>query len=161
MTCKFRLAPQVPIDVLVHSGMQQRAHASFPPHTDLKYIYNPWPVHHWPPVGHNTMKHMYLCAERCKGLSNCRDRFPKHISEGVTIDNARGEAYAWGIELTEERAWWFLGVAGLVVVVASLVTGVAWACLKQDVQGGLAIAAYMPTTLACLYATLQVVLDYT
>jgi len=157
---KFRAAHDLPIDIVAHSGMEQRIQESFPPSHDRDYMYSPTPVEFWPPVGHNAMMHMYHRSKACKDLAYCRDRFPKHITAALRNQAAGGDAYAYGIELTEERAWWFLGIAGLVIIVASLIAGVTWACLKNDVQGGLAIAAYMPTTLACLYATLQVALDY-
>ena len=105
--------------------------------------------------------HLYNNPGECRGGDFCTVRFPKHCAVNVTIDHETGEAFAWGIELVEGRAWEFLCVVGLFVIGSSMTFGVVWARVMTDVSGGFTVAAYMLGLLACLVGTVQVVIDNT
>lgn len=90
--------------------MQNRIMESLPPLVDQAYKYDPKPVEYWPPVGHERMKHLYYCPKKCKGSTQCLERFPKHCTVNVTVGGTQGDAFAWGLELVEGRDWKFLFV---------------------------------------------------
>lgn len=87
------------------------------------------------------------------------ERFPKHCTVDVTVNGAVSEAFAWGLELIEGRDWKFLFVPCLVVIILSIVFGVAWACLKNDVSGGFAVSGTTLTLLTCFIGAVEVAWD--
>jgi hypothetical protein len=144
---QFHIIGGLPVEIHIHSQMQDQTHEYPPPETNRSYVYSPRPVQHYTPVGHELMKHLYYCPKKCSGSTFCIERFPKHDALDVLRSGRTNEAYAWGIELIEARNWKFLWVTVSIIMLASLAAGIFWSCIRKDVSGGFTIAAYMNTLL--------------
>lgn len=144
----------------MHSQMDARYDESLPPSSNRSYDYIPRPVRHWPPVGHELMKHWIYCPKRVRGSTICLERFPKHCAKELAQGNSRDDVVGWGLELVEGRDWKFLFVPLLMILVLSTTFGVAWAHFMNDISGGFTVASYMVTAFTLVLGTIEVVWDY-
>ncbi len=99
--------------------------------------------------------HMYHHADDAGDGTFCLTRFPKKTREQLQVPKC-GEAQAgWGIHYVEGLNWQKVYAARMVVCLLSLVFGLAWSILRNDVQGGFGVSAYMLGFLACTVGLLQ------
>lgn len=99
--------------------------------------------------------HMYHHPDDAGDGTFCLTRFPKKTREQLQVPKC-GEAQAgWGIHYVEGLNWQKVYAAGMVVCLLSLVFGLAWSILRNDVQGGFGVSAYMLAFLACTVGLLQ------
>ncbi|KAK1751287.1 hypothetical protein QBC47DRAFT_434159 [Echria macrotheca] len=114
-----------------------------PPETRTEYDYLPRPLRPLPPMPPDVFIHYLEHGEGDLSLNRCvwLPRLPKRTGKGVV---QLGEAAdGWGIHIIEgpNREVVFWVVMG--TMLASALTGVLWAALMRDVQGGMGIGALM------------------
>jgi hypothetical protein len=147
------------VDINLHSRIEGRIQETLPPVNHGDYSYNPKPIRTEPPVGHNTMIHLYRCPKSSGGLNFCLKRFPGYCQEQVRIEDDADEELAWGIELVEGRDWVYLWVIGFLILSFSIAFGIGWTMVRKDVSGGFTVAGTLMTTFTCLLGTIQVALE--
>lgn len=145
------------MDINLHSRMEGRIREALPPADHYEYSYDPKPIQFEPPVGHNTMIHLYRCPKSSGNF--CLKRFPGYCQEQVRMDENADETLAWGIELVEGRDWVYLWVIGFLISCSGITFGVVWSVLQGDVSGGFTVAGTLMTTFTCLIGTFQVALE--
>ena len=146
------------MEVVVHSKMKDRVQEALPADDNVNYYYQPKPRSMEPPVGHNTMLHLYHCPWECDLYSRyCLERFPGYRHDDIQIPADDG--IEWGLEIVQARSFLLLWVFGLVILCASMLFGVLWSVFMHDIQGGFTVAGYMASIFACLFGTIQVMLD--
>lgn len=133
---KFEVYPSTLVDI--------RKIDDIPPETYKdEYRYRPIPAEVIPPIGENHFMHLYDHPEDAEDTAICLDKVPKKLRERLAVCPQRGTGLGWGIHFVEGLHWtklWILGFIGLLVSVGF---GIAWACVRNDVQGGFGIAACM------------------
>ena len=108
-----------------------------------EYRYNPIPAELIPPVGPNHMMHLFQHPEHAEDETVCLDKIPKKLRERLRLCPSRGTGLGWGIHFVEGLNWvkvWAFGSAGLLL---SVLFGLVWSVLRDDVQGGFGVTACM------------------
>ena len=108
-----------------------------------EYRYRPMPAELIPPVGENHMMHLYEHPEEAEDTAVCLNKVPKKVRERLQVCPQRGTGLGWGVHFIEGLHWvklWMLGLSGLI---ASVLFGVCWSILRDDVQGGFGVSACM------------------
>jgi hypothetical protein len=87
------------------------------------------------------------------------DQIPKRLG-GRLGGNPDRQNYGWGVYFKEDYDWdKILAVELIGVVLGSLLFGLLWSILKQDMQGAFSVATYWLTTwnvlLACIARQFQ------
>ena len=96
-----------------------------------------------PPVGKNHLMHLFDHPEDAENSAVCLDKAPKKIRERLGMCPRRGTGIGWCIYFVEGLHWTKLWMLGIMEFLLSIAFGIAWARLRDDVQGGLAIVACM------------------
>ncbi|KAL8853324.1 MAG: hypothetical protein Q9221_001800 [Calogaya cf. arnoldii] len=120
-----------------------------------EYRYNPIPAEIIPPIGPNHMMHLYHHPEDAEVEATCMDKIPKKLREKLRLCPNQGTRLGWGIYFVEGLNWlmiWILGSTGLVL---SILFGVIWTLLKDDMQGGFGVAACMMMSFGFTVGILQ------
>ncbi|TVY58466.1 hypothetical protein LSUE1_G008733, partial [Lachnellula suecica] len=133
---RFQITRSKLVDINLHSRMEGRIPETRPPVTHNDYSYSPKPIRIEPPVGHNTLIHLYRCPQSNDSLNFCLKRFPGYRQEQVCMGTDADEELAWGIELVEGRDWAYLWVVGFLISGCSIGFGVGWTVVKSDISGG-------------------------
>lgn len=120
-----------------------------------EYRYTPMPAELIPPIGKNFLMHMYSHPEDAGDDTYCLARLPKRLKEPLQLPKGFDTQLGWGIEYVEGLHWQKVFASGVVVCLLSLILGVTWSVLRQDVQGGFGVSAYMMTFLACAIGLVQ------
>ena len=118
------------------------------------YVYQPCDV--MPPVGEHLMAHLFHHPDEANDLGITFIRAPKKRKEKLTICSQEGISTGWGLHFVE--SWAMLHVWILILLmfgIGSLIFGVCWAVLKQDVQGAFGVAAWMTTLVGIGVGVLQ------
>ncbi|QBZ55162.1 hypothetical protein PoMZ_00055 [Pyricularia oryzae] len=117
---------------------------SMPPNL-LDYLYEPAESN--PPVGPNLLMHLFEHPDHAEVLPVLFRRIPKKLSR-LQACQRTGSSVGWGIQIHEGLDWVALFYCGCVGFAACLITAVAWTVVRDDVQGGFAIASFMLAFLA-------------
>ena len=148
---KFEIYPSTLVDI--------RNIVDIPPETHKdEYRYRPIPAEFIPPIGENHLMRLYHHPEDAEDTATCLDKVPKKLRERLGGCPQRGTGVGWGIYFVEGIHWtklWMLGFLGLLV---SIAFGIAWACMRDDVQGGVGIAACMMVGLTFTTSIVQAAL---
>lgn len=124
-----------------------------------EYRYRPLPAEVVPPVGENHMMHLYEHPEDADDTAVCLDKIPKNFQERLLVSPQKVTGLGWGIHFVEGLHWMKLWILGLTGLLASVVFGVLWSTLKNDVQGGFGIAACLMVGLTFTTGILQAALE--
>lgn len=113
-----------------------------------EYSYHPMPAEFIPPIGENHMMHLYTYPEEAGHTGICLGKIPKKI-EGLDWlpTHSQGSKVGWGLHFVEGldvAKLWVLGFIGFII---SIMFGIAWSVIKDDMQSGFAVAACMLTGL--------------
>ncbi|KAI7913288.1 hypothetical protein M9X92_009541 [Pyricularia oryzae] len=117
---------------------------SMPPNL-LDYLYEPAESN--PPVGPNLLMHLFEHPDHAEVLPVLFRRIPKKLSR-LQACQRTGSSVGWGLQIHEGLDWVALFYCGCVGFAACLITAVAWTVVRDDVQGGFAIASFMLAFLA-------------
>jgi len=117
-----------------------------PENLNDEYTFNATLADAVPPIGPNMMLHFY---ENPKDVSQhsskLYERIPKKLrtklSVSSTDDHARVEG--WGILITEGFNWSIFFLYSILAFFACLVCGTVYAILRDDIQGGFALAGLL------------------
>ena len=121
-----------------------------------EYSYHPMPAEFIPPIGENHMMHLYTYPEEAEHTGICLGKIPKKI-EGLTWlpTHSQGSKVGWGLHLVEGLDITRLWVLGFVGFMISIMFGIAWSMIKDDMQSGFAVAACMLTGLLFITGMVQ------
>ena len=113
-----------------------------------EYSYQPMPADFIPPIGENHMMHLYTYPEEAEHKGICLGKIPKKI-EGLAWlpTHSQGSKVGWGLHFVEGLDITKLWVLGFIGFVISIMFGIAWSIIKDDIQSGFAVAACMLTGL--------------
>ena len=139
--------------------MENRIRDTLPPADHNDYSYNPKPIRIEPPIGHNTMIHLYRCPKSSGGFSFCLKRFPGYCQDQVRMSEDVDEELAWGVELVEGRDWVYLWLIGFLISSFGIAFGVGWSVVRKDISGGFTVAGAVMTTISCFVGTIQITLE--
>ena len=112
-----------------------------------------------PPVCENNLMHLYDHSEDAEYSANCLDKVPKKIRERLGMCPRRGTGIGWCIYFVEGLRWTKLWMLGILRFLLSIVFGIAWARLRDDVQGGFAIVACMMVGLTFTAGVVQLAVE--
>jgi hypothetical protein len=96
-----------------------------------------------PPVGPNMLMHLLEHPEDAEALPVLYRRIPKKLRLKLEPCPVKGSAVGWGLHFVEGLNWFVVFVYGCFAFVVSLLLAVAWAEIRNDVQGGFAIGGFM------------------
>ncbi|KAI1804824.1 hypothetical protein F4811DRAFT_518549 [Daldinia bambusicola] len=121
-----------------------RSKPALPPE-NLKdqYLYDPMPAHLIPPIGPNMLAHFFENPTHASVLPDLYRRIPKKLRQKLTPCQVTGLSVGWGIEFVECVDYFMLFMFGCVCFLACSIVAVVWSAIKQDVQGGVGIGAFI------------------
>ena len=109
-----------------------------------EYRYQPIPAETIPPIGKNHLMHLYEHPDHADDVPFCLERIPKKLREHLILSqNQAPGLLGWGVYFAEGFDWPKFWVFGSVVLSLSVLFGVCWSTLRQDVQGGFGVTACM------------------
>ena len=113
-----------------------------------EYSYEPTPAEFLPPIGENHMMHLYRCPEDAEYTGICLSKIPKK-TEGLAWlpVHPQGCKMGWGLQFVEGLDVMKLWVSGFIGSIISIMFGIAWSMIKDNMQRGFAVAACMLTGL--------------
>ncbi|KAI1464568.1 uncharacterized protein F4812DRAFT_160035 [Daldinia caldariorum] len=121
-----------------------RSKPALPPE-DLRdqYLYDPMPAHLIPPIGPNMLAHFFENPTHASVLPDLYRRIPKKLRQKLTPCQVTGLSVGWGIEFVECVDYFMLFMFGCLCFLACSIVAVLWSTIKQDVQGGVGIGAFI------------------
>ena len=138
---RFEVYFQGLVDVRITSDMPDESRQD-------EYFYYPKPVEFIPPIGENHMMHLYTCPEEAGHTGIYLGKIPKKIGGLDWLPtHSQGSKVGWGLHFVEGldvAKLWVLGFIGFII---SIMFGIAWSMIKDDMQSGFAVAACMLTGL--------------
>lgn len=93
-----------------------------------------------PPIGPNLLMHLYEHPEDAEPILALFQKLPWKLRYRLEARPQRGWRQGWGVQLIERVSWLKLFACGLIAFSVSLVLGIVWAVVRNDVQGGFGIA---------------------
>ena len=113
-----------------------------------EYSFHPMPAEFIPPIGENHMMHLYTYPEEADHTGICLGKIPKKIGGlGWLPTQSQGSKVGWGLHFVEGLDVMKLWVWGFIGFMMSIMFGIAWSMIKDDMQSGFAVAACMLTGL--------------
>lgn len=122
-----------------------------------EYKYDPLPAHLIPPVGKNFLMHLYQHPDDADRDTICLARFPKRKNERLHIKSGNVTELGWGIHFEEGLHWKKIWVVGTAISTASVIFGICWSALRDDIQGGFGVSGFTMAVLAFGIGTMQAV----
>lgn len=119
---------------------------SLPPETQTpgnNYAYDPKPAQTNPPIGPNLLAHLFEHPVDAGVLPVLYRKIPKKLHAKLQACPQKGYAVGWGIQFIEGLNLFMIVIAGCFGFAAALISALAWAILRQDIQGGFAIAGFI------------------
>ena len=87
--------------------------------------------------------HLYHHPQDAREEIFCLTPFPKKIEEKLQVPNDADAKSGWGLHYVEGMNWPKTHGAGLMACLSSLIFEIVWTKLKDDVQGGFQVSAFM------------------
>ena len=81
--------------------------------------------------------------------------FPKRMSERLQIRSENASEVGWGVHFAEGLHWKKVLAVEAIVTLTSIIFGVCWSVLRNDIQGGFGVSAYVMAILAFGIGTMQ------
>ncbi|TPX13401.1 uncharacterized protein E0L32_006131 [Thyridium curvatum] len=116
------------------------------PGTD--YMYEPMPPATNPPVGPNLLMHLFEHPDHAEVTPVLYKRIPRKLRAKLEACPIQGSSAGWGIHYVEGLDRLTMYIYGCVGFAIALVMAVIWASIRDDVQGGFAIAGFLIAFLA-------------
>ena len=109
-----------------------------------EYRYQPIPAETIPPIGKNHLMHLYEYPDHADDVPFCLERIPKKVREQLKLFPLQAPGLlGWGVYFAEGFDWPKFWVFGSVTLILSVLFGVCWSTLRQDIQGGFGVTACM------------------
>jgi hypothetical protein len=108
-----------------------------------------------PPIGPNLLMHFFSHPEDSASHLVLHPSIPKRKNDRLEPCPIKGSSVGWGIDVTtgvDELKLFGLGLLG---TLASIVFGLAWSFIKEDIQGAFAVAGFLFTLFALPIASLK------
>ena len=107
-----------------------------------EYRYQPIPAETIPPIGKNHLMHLYEHPDHADDVPFCLERIPKRLREQLQLSPHQAPGLlGWGVYFAEGFDWPKFWVFGSVTLILSVLSGVCWSTLRQDIQGGFGVTA--------------------
>jgi hypothetical protein len=98
-----------------------------------------------PPIGPNLLMHFFTHPEEAASHSVLLQCIPKRKTAELEPCQIKGWSTGWGLDLTTGVNELKLFGLGFVGSLASAVFGIAWACIRNDIQSGFTVAGLILT----------------
>lgn len=109
-----------------------------------EYRYQPIPAETIPPIGKNHLMHLYEHPDHADDVPFCLERIPKKLRGQLKLSPLQAPGLlGWGVYFAEGFNWPKFWVFGSVILSLSVLFGVCWSTLRQDIQGGFGVTACM------------------
>jgi hypothetical protein len=113
------------------------------PRAFADYTFDPLPAETNPPIGPRLLAHLLEHPGHAEVLPILYRKFPKKLRVKLQACSQKGRAAGWGIEFVEGLNWFIVFLCGCAGFTAALASAIVWTVLRDDVQGGFAIAGFM------------------
>lgn len=107
------------------------------------YTFDPLPAETNPPIGPNLLAHLLEHPGHAEVLPVLYRKSPKKLRAKLEACPQKGSAAGWGIEFVEGLNWFTIFLCGCMGFLAALLSAIIWSVVRNDVQGGFAIAGFM------------------
>ncbi|KAK3301760.1 uncharacterized protein B0T15DRAFT_505975 [Chaetomium strumarium] len=120
---------------------------SIPDQREMKdhgYGYDPCPMMPMPPVPANIFLHHLLKPEGHPRRVWC-GRLPQKLDRSIHQSTRDGDtlAFGWGVHIIEGPHKFNILLTMLIILLSTTVVSVTWAGVREDVQGGFGIGAFL------------------
>lgn len=119
-----------------------------------------------PPIGCNQMMHLYAHPEHASDWRDLFPKVPRKIAPPLPASAALArrkhegnENQGWGLCFIEGMSWWRFCLFGLAIVLTSMMFGIVWTVVQDDIQGGFGVASYMLGVQVLALGALQMVYE--
>lgn len=119
---------------------------ALPPETQAPgkdYTYDPIPAKTNPPIGPNLLTHLFEHPVDAEVLPVLYRKVPKKLHVQLQACPQKGSAVGWGIQFVEGLDLFIIFIVGCIGFAAALVAALVWTVVRQDLQGGFAIAGFI------------------
>lgn len=120
-----------------------------------EYEYLPMPAQTIPPVGSNLLLHFLLHPDHASPNRVILPSIPKRKRNKLEPDPIKGSGVGWGIEVVNGTNQFKIFIYGLFACLTSMVFGIVWSVVKDDIQGGFGVAAFMIASFGFAIASLK------
>ncbi|MCJ1467445.1 hypothetical protein MMC07_006070 [Pseudocyphellaria aurata] len=120
---------------------------SVPPANEVhqqRYHYRPCPYDVDPPLPDEFFLHAFF-SPKAHISDFWLGRLPKKLGDILPHSSDERLSVGWGIHIVEGPNWLLLTCTFIFMLLVSGVAAVVWSVIREDVQGGLAIGAYLVT----------------
>ena len=125
-----------------------------------EYRYQPIPAETIPPIGTNYLMHLYEHPDHADDGPFCLERIPKKVREQLRLSPHQAPGLlGWGVYFAEGFNWPKFWVFGSVLLSLSVLFGLCWSTLRQDIQGGFGITACMMVAVTFTTGVVQAAVD--
>lgn len=111
-------------------------------------MYEPTPPATNPPIGPNLLMHLFEYPDHAEVTPVLYKRIPRKLRAKLEACPIQGSSAGWGIHYVEGLDRLTMYIYGCVGFAIALVMAVIWASIRDDVQGGFAIAGFLIAFLA-------------
>lgn len=127
-----------------------------------EYRYQPIPAETIPPIGTNHLMHLYEHPDHADDVPFCLERIPKKIREQLKLSPHQAPGLpGWRVYFGEGFNWPKFWVFGSVILSLSVLFGVCWSTLRQDIQGGFGVTACMMVAVTFTTGVVQAAVEQT
>lgn len=139
--CPADRIPSVKFDMYCSTLVDIRKVDDIPPESCRnEYAYDPMPAETIPPIGPNLLMHLCEHPEDAEPTPVLFQRLPRRLRCRLEACPQRGWRQGWGMQFVEGANWLKVFACGLIAFSVSLIFGIIWAILRDDVKGGVGIA---------------------
>lgn len=121
----------------------QHGESILPETQNYDYTYDPLPAETSPPIGSNTLVHLFEHPDHAEWEPVLYRRIPKKLRQKLKACPVKKSAVGWGVHFVEGLNTFTVFIYGCLGFAATLVLAVAWSIVRNDVQGGFAIAGFL------------------
>ncbi|KAH7009811.1 hypothetical protein EDB80DRAFT_572198 [Ilyonectria destructans] len=115
------------------------------PGTQAQAEYEYEPCDTDPPIGTNMLLHLFENPDHADVLPILFRRFPKKKLRRLQACSQKGYSVGWGVQFVESLNGYAIFICGCVGFALCLLASILWTVLKNDVQGGFAVGAFVLT----------------
>ncbi|KAL6406771.1 hypothetical protein AUP68_09576 [Ilyonectria robusta] len=96
-----------------------------------------------PPIGTNMLLHLFENPDHADVLPILFRRFPKKKLRRLQACSQKGYSVGWGVQFVESLNGYAIFICGCLGFALCLLASILWTVLKNDVQGGFAVGAFV------------------
>lgn len=99
--------------------------------------------------------HLFEHPEDADVLPVLFHKIPKRLRDKLEPCPIKGSAVGWGVQFVEGVDWFVAFICGCVGFILALIFAIVWSAVRDDIQGGFAIAGFMLAFLGFCFGVTQ------